>query len=115
MKSLYEQMIDTAANAGMELLSTDHAAQLMAVVYLYGDESAVYSDKMRADIQRTQKRFGLYGGGNVDTDFLRRVTQYARAVRLSGDAAWLREFEKRYGVELPEYRESLKAKGNNHG
>ena len=102
MTDLYTQMLQTAANAGMELLSTDHAAQLIAVVYLYGDESAVYSDKMRADIQRTQKRFGLYDGGDVDTDFLRRVTQYARAVRLGGDGTWLKEFEKRYDVELPE-------------
>lgn len=107
---LYEEMMETAQNAGLNVLSRHHAAQLLAVVYLYGDETGVYSDKMRADIRSAQDRFGFKGPGSVDMSFVKLVSRYAREIRESetdGKPEWLGDLEERYGVEYPvwvEYR-----------
>lgn len=106
MEDLYTQMLNTAAACGINIIGKEHAAQLIAAVYVFGDESAVYSGKMRADIQYIQQRYGLFGGGIPDGDFVAQVAKYAHDIQQSkGKPGWLATLEDRYQVALPEYRE----------
>ncbi len=104
--TLYEQMLNTAAQCGINVIGKEHAAQLMAVVYLYGDESAVYSEKMRTDISHVSNKYGLYGGGIPDSDFIDGVRQYIADIKRQKHPVWLNRFEEQYGVTFPEYREA---------
>lgn len=108
--NLYEQMLNTAAGCGMNVISREHAAQLIAVVFLYGDESTVFSQKMNADIRYIQKRYGLMGGCAPDMGFVKLAGQYVRDIRQNGHPEWMKELEKRYDVTFPEWKEAPKEK-----
>lgn len=111
MSDTYRQMLDTAAACGINVISKEHAAQLMAVVYLYGDESAVYSEKMRTDIQHVAKQYGLYGGGTPDGEFVTMVGSYAYSIKRDMCSEWLPELERRYDITLPKHEEYKPPKG----
>lgn len=105
MENLYEQMLNTAQNCGINIINTNHAAQLIAVVYLYGDESAVYSGKMRSDIKHIAMQYGIAGGCVPDEDFIAKVKKYASDIKRGLRPTWLSELEMRYNIQLPDYEE----------
>lgn len=103
---IYEQMTQTALNAGINIINKNRAAQILAVVYLYGDESAVYSEKMRVDISYICKKYGIYGGGFPDSDIAHRVKGYVKEVRKGQEKPmWLTDLEKDYNISFPQYKE----------
>lgn len=92
MKSLYEQMLDTAANCGMNVISEEHAAQLIAVTFLYGFEDSVYSDKMKADIKFA---FGL--AAEIEREMISRRTKEALAKKRAEGVVLGRPIGKKSG------------------
>lgn len=102
-KDLYSQMLNTAANCGINVISKEHAAQLMSVVFLYGDENTVYSKKMNTDIMFISKQYGLYDGGIPDKNFVNMVSRYVSDIRNGNHLGWLEELEERYCVTFPKW------------
>lgn len=105
---LYRQMVETAANAGIDIIGTERAAQILAVVYLYGDESSVYSTKMKTDIAHICRKYGIHGTGEPDAGMIGKIKKYTREIKDSGKPEWLSMMEVNYGVSFPEYREPPK-------
>lgn len=109
MNRLYKQMLTTAENAGINIIGIERAAQIMATVYLYGDESTVYSEKLRTDITHICRKYGLYGGRIPDADFISKVKKYSYQIRVSGGKpVWLKTIENSYRVVFPKYKKTEK-------
>lgn len=109
MESLYGQMVETAENAGINIVGIERAAQVLAVVYLYGDESAVYSEKMKIDIAYICRKYGVYGTGTPDEAFISKIKKYVGEIRDCWKPQWLRCIEGSYKVIFHEYRNPPKA------
>lgn len=103
MMDEYQQMLETAGAAGITIVGEKRAAQLMAVVYVYGDESAVYSPKMRADIRWCAKRYGVFGGSVPDREFVEDFRRCVRELESEKRPDWMNEIEKNYSVTFPAY------------
>lgn len=98
---MYRQMRDACRQIGVKMLSDDTCCRLLAVVFKYGDESAVYSEVMRLDIQEARTRVCIIPGNTSDWHLVNRIQFYADQIE-HGRADWLTELGTRYGVTFPE-------------
>lgn len=94
---MYNQMKAACDQIGVKILSDDTCCKLLAVVYAYGDESAVYSDVMRHDIRQAQERAGIWPGRALDQKMIWHIADYAHQIE-SGKADWLGALGERYGM-----------------
>ena len=108
--SLYEQMLSTSKLAGIKVLSDNTCCRLLAVVFKYGDESAVYSETMRLDIHEAQTRAGLQAGKVPDWLLIERIKFYADQIEC-GRADWLADIGERYGVTFPKLSPAIPCRG----
>ncbi len=109
-QSFLEQMYAACDQIGIKPLSDDTVCRLLAVVYLYGDESAVYSDVMRHDISVSQDRAKMRPGMRPDPLLLKRITEYVRRMK-DGDDEWVKHVSNRYGVTFPKYSKQRREEG----
>lgn len=59
---------------GIPAISTDTAAKIMAVLYLYGNnEDMVYNKKLLADIRYIQRRFCICGGKTPNPNLIHAI------------------------------------------
>lgn len=98
--NLYSQLLETARNAGIQVIGKDKAARILAIVYKYGDENSVYSYKLKSDINHICKDYGFSGGGVPDREVTDKFKQYARELEAPEKAKWLKEIEKEYDVKF---------------
>ncbi len=101
MMELYRQMQNACHQIGVKILSDDTCCRLLAVVFKFGDESAVYSEIMRMDIREAQARAGILPGMVPDEAMIWKVKRYGNQIE-RGCADWLAGLEARYGVTFPE-------------
>ena len=115
--SIYKEMLDTALNVGLPVISSDKCCRLLAYVYVYGggNEAVVFNEKMNADIVYAQKRLNIVGGEIVNRELLPALQKYIKSLSnmfpLSKEQAdkaredfynppqWVIDLEKEYGIK----------------
>ena len=89
---------------GMLIISTDTAARLMAITYVYGggNETLVLSPKFQCDCKYIQKKFGIQGGEVPDADFASTLRSYVKELENSKVCPqWVHDIMKRrYNIKL---------------
>lgn len=69
----------TCLAAGIPAITLNTCAQLMAVLYVHGNnENMVLHSVFIADLKYIQKRFGINGGGKPDPDFTVALKHYVK-------------------------------------
>lgn len=89
MKDLKKLWNESCLNADIPTITTDTAARLMAVLLYHGNnEELTHNTKFMADCEYIQKKFHIFGGELVDSEFSFRLTDYSKE---------LEEYEKSNG------------------
>lgn len=72
------ELLQTAFNAGLKVLSDDYCAKLLAWLYVYGggSEQVVYDQELNADIKYAQLRANLIGGQIPDVKICKQIRHY---------------------------------------
>lgn len=105
MQATYE----TCLNAGLDIVSLDTSARIMAILYLWGNnERFTMSNKFNCERVYIQKKYGLNGGEKPDIDFVIRFQGYVNELERyekehpdDRTPKWAKELiEKRYGFKL---------------
>ena len=103
-EKFYMGMLNDALAVGMPIISTDTAARLMAITYVYGggNETLVLSPKFQCDCKYIQKRFGIQGGEIPDADFASTLRSYVKELENSKECPqWVRDLmNRRYNIKL---------------
>lgn len=82
MENFGEAMYDTCLSAGLEIVSIDVAARVMAFIGLQGgDERVAYSPRMTCEIRHIQKKYHIQGGEIPDKDFVVLLQEYTKELR----------------------------------
>lgn len=109
--NFYSSMLQTALSAELPIISTDTAARILSVIYIYGNNEAyAMSPKLKCDLRYIQSRFSIRGGDVPDGDFadtlrwyIDELKQYDANRRKSGKPypEWAeRLFRDRYNIKL---------------
>ena len=103
-EKFYMGMLNDALTVGLPIISTDTAARLMAITYVYGggNETLILSPKFQCDCKYIQKRFGIQGGEIPDADFSSTLRSYVKELENSKDCPqWVSDLMKRrYNIKL---------------
>ena len=103
-EKFYMGMLNDALAVGLPIISTDTAARLMAITYVYGDgnETLVLSPKFQCDCKYIQKKFGIQGGEVPDADFASTLRSYVKELENSKECPqWVNDLmNKRYNIKL---------------
>ena len=77
-EKFYMGILNDALTVGLPIISTDTAARLMAITYVYGggNEALVLSPKFQCDCKYIQKKFGIQGGEVPDAKFASTLRSY---------------------------------------
>lgn len=107
MDSLYQQMMNTAANAGLAVMSRDKAAKLLAACYVYGDEPFVLASKLHTDTMLAARILQIEPGVIPPQESAKKLNRYYREIVRAKPGeipAWLSELGAEYGVTFTPYR-----------
>lgn len=103
-EKFYMGMLNDALAVGLPIISTDTAARLMAITYVYGggNETLVLSPKFQCDRKYIQERFGIQGGEIPDADFASTLRNYVKELENSKECPqWVHDLMKRrYNIKL---------------
>lgn len=103
-EKFYIGMLNDALTVGLPIISTDTAARLMAITYVYGggNETLVLSPKFQCDRKYIQKRFGIQGGEIPDAEFASTLRSYVNELENSKVCPqWVHDIMKRrYNIKL---------------
>lgn len=89
MKDLKKLWNEICLNADIPAITTDTAARLMAVLMYHGNnEELTHNTKFMADCEYIQKKFHIFGGELVDSEFSSKLIEYSKE---------LEEYEKSNG------------------
>lgn len=103
-EKFYMGMLNDALTVGLPIISTDTAARLMAITYVYGggNETLVLSPKFQCDRKYIQKRFGIQGGEIPDAEFASTLRSYVKELENSKVCPqWVRDLmNRRYNIKL---------------
>ena len=103
-EKFYMGMLNDALAVGMPIISTDTAARLMAITYVYGggNEALVLSPKFQCDCKYIQKKFGIQGGEVPDAKFATFLQTYVKELENSKVCPqWVHDLMKRrYNIKL---------------
>lgn len=106
----YSKMLQTALSAGLPIISTDTAAKVLAITYVYGGNNELFiaSPKLKADLKYIQDRFHINGGEAPSVEIVPLIQQYVHEFQtyLKGKHKedfpdWADKLMKdRYGIKL---------------
>lgn len=103
-EKFYMGILNDALTVGLPIISTDTAARLMAITYVYGggNETLVLSPKFQCDCKYIQKRFGIQGGEIPEADFASTLRSYVKELENSKVCPqWVHDLMKRrYNIKL---------------
>lgn len=76
---LLELWNDAFLAAGINVMSVDRAAKILAMVYVLGGSHSSYTHSvlLRADLEYITKRYGIYGNGTPDSEITPLIRKYA--------------------------------------
>lgn len=107
MATLYQQMVQTAVNAGLAVMPQDKAAKILAVCYVYGDEPFALASKLNTDTMLAARILHIEPGVIPPQESKKKLNRYYREIvhAKPGEVpAWLSELGTEYGVTFPPYR-----------
>ena len=103
-EKFYMGILNDALTVGLPIISTDTAARLMAITYVYGggNEALVLSPKFQCDCKYIQKKFGIQGGEVPDAKFATFLQTYVKELENSKVCPqWVHDIMKRrYNIKL---------------
>lgn len=107
MKEFMNALFQTAENAGLKVISDEHAAKLLAWTYAYGGgvENVVLDAKMVAHIKVAQKRFNIEGGEVPNPELFPLLQRYTKEAELvlrnakTPPPAWAYEIADYYNIK----------------
>lgn len=103
-EKFYMGILNDALTVGLPIISTDTAARLMAITYVYGggNETLVLSPKFQCDCKYIQKKFGIQGGEVPDAVFASTLRSYVKELENSKECPqWVNDLmNKRYNIKL---------------
>ena len=103
-EKFYMGILNDALTVGLPIISTDTAARLMAITYVYGggNEALVLSSKFQCDCKYIQKKFGIQGGEVPDAKFATFLQTYVKELENSKVCPqWVHDLMKRrYNIKL---------------
>ena len=103
-EKFYMVMLNDALAVGLPIISTDKAARLMAIAYVYGggNETLVLSPKFQCDCKYIQKKFGIQGGEVPDAKFATFLQTYVKELENSKECPQLVNdlMNERYNIKL---------------
>lgn len=103
-EKFYMGMLNDALTVGLPIISTDTAARLMAITYVYGggNETLVLSPKFQCDCKYIQKKFGIQGSEVPDAEFASVLKGYVKELENSKECPkWVHDImKKRYNIKL---------------
>ena len=103
-EKFYMGMLNDALTVGLPIISTDTAARLMAITYVYGggNETLVLSPKFQCDCKYIQKKFGIQGSEVPDAKFATFLQTYVKELENSKECPqWVNDLmNKRYNIKL---------------
>ena len=103
-EKFYMGMLNDALTVGLPIISTDTAARLMAITYVYGggNETLALSPKFQCDCKYIQKKFGIQGGEVPDAKFATFLQTYVKELENSKECPqWVHDImKKRYNIKL---------------
>jgi hypothetical protein len=126
MRDLLNQFYETAANAGLKVISDDYCCRLLAWLYVYGGGKERTTDGgiMTAHIFYAQKRLNLFGGEKPNR-LIFLMQKYVREITGDNEAAflteggkegydqfrnppeWVDQLEEKYGVPPTKRKEDV--------
>lgn len=102
MIELYEQLLNTALNAEIPILSDEKCCQLLAIVYVVGDENNVFHAKFSADVHYAQRKVGIVGGAQPKSALIKKISILIKDMEEKAMAGrkpeWVLEVERKYKV-----------------
>lgn len=117
--NLYKEWLSAFESVGINAISRDTAARILAVTYVHGNnEELVHNQKYVLDIKHIQKMFGIEGCCTPPTemvdlikDYVNELEQYANdhandndkgeAIFKTQAPEWAHKlFQDRYGIKL---------------
>ena len=103
-EKFYMGILNDALTVGLPIISTDTAARLMAITYVYGggNEALVLSPKFQCDRKYIQERLGIQGGEIPAADFASTLRSYVKELENSKVCPqWVHDLMKRrYNIKL---------------
>lgn len=103
--NLYGQLIKTAENTGLKILSDERCCQLMVWLLEIGGytEESTHNVKLREDIFAAQKRLNLLGGETPNIELLPILKGFHKEIlsfikEENEKPLWLVELEKYYKI-----------------
>lgn len=111
-KNIHELLRESCLRAGISIVSLDSAAKLMSLLYVHGNnEKLVYNEKLRADLEFVQRKYGIQGGARPDMEFIKAFQKYVKELEayeqehkddwemMGAMPIWAKEFLKRYDIQ----------------
>lgn len=105
MDNLYKNLLETALQAGIEVIPEERCYQLLAWLYVMGggNEASTHNQKLLADIMYVQKKFNIYGGevASIDREKIKSLCNGLKnfCENKSDKPLWLSDFEKIYNLK----------------
>lgn len=84
MSNFRKQWNDTCKAAGLNPISTDTAARIMAVVYEFDREDITHCPTLLVDLEYIQDEYGIDGGKIPHSDFQKLFAKYAKEIEDNG-------------------------------
>ena len=107
-ETLRHQWNEACLQLNLSSLTTDTAAKIMAVLYVYGNnENMVLNNHFVAECDYIQKRYHIQGGETPDVDFVvkfqcwhKEIMDYEKE-HAEGIVPWaVKLFSEMYGIKL---------------
>ena len=107
-KTLRHQWNEACLQLDLPSLTTDTAAKIMAVLYVYGNnENMVLNNHFVADCDYIQKRYHIQGGETPDADFVVKFQYWHKEImdyekeHAEGIVPWaVKLFSEMYNIKL---------------
>lgn len=100
--AMYEDLVKTANQCGLKIISDDFCAKLLAwLLYCGNTESVVYNEKLRIDIMEAQRRLNCYGGEIPNQELAEKLQKYSSDFgdwNLREEPSWVSEIKIRYDL-----------------
>lgn len=121
MLELYKKFIDTCDEIGIKVLSNNYCCQLLATVYIFGNEDMIFNGIFNTDIETARRRLNVYSGAIPEGKYINKLKIYVmelnnslteayRAINNSDNPSkiqvsdflpdWAKEIEARYNTRL---------------
>ena len=105
-EKLYHQILETAKKQDINIISKHRGAQLLAIVFLYGNEDFIYNKHLSEDIKQAQIMFNIFGGC-IPQD-LELIKFYVSQLKKSINYEWLEDIKKIYGLDIKEWDDGIR-------